>query len=403
MPPLTTINNTDSFSLLAGWFIDGTGNPIQENILLESSGGMIVSIRKAEGYENDRNDLIDCSDHTIMPMLVDSHVHLALTGTENLETRNDQINASYHNAKKLISEHLDKHLKHGIIAVRDGGDRAGHTLLYGKEFKGSIAVNTSLAGNAWYAHGRYGDFIGKIPLRSLSESILRDTPKPDHVKIINSGINNLKYFGKETEPQFGYTELRKAIQTCNKLGLKTMIHANGKRAVEMSLKAGCDSIEHGFLMGKDSLKTMAEKGITWVPTLSPMKAYSQFLPRGSTESDNASRYLDHQLEQVHTAHQYGVTIAVGTDAGSFGVHHGQAVNEEMRLLVSAGLPFEDSVRCASTNGAKLIGLENEIGRLTTGAPSTFLFLEGRPENFFDSPIPKMIFIKGKISNFSTTE
>ncbi|MFC1864042.1 amidohydrolase family protein, partial [Thermodesulfobacteriota bacterium] len=265
-----------------------------------------------------------------------------------------------------------------------------------RESSGRMPVMISLPGIAWHAPGRYGDFIGRTPSGTLAESILKGHDNIDHVKIINSGINSLKYFGKETEPQFDYTELSKAVRVCKKLGLKVMVHANGKRAVEISIKAGCDSIEHGFLMGKDNLKLMAEKGITWVPTLFPMKAYSRFLPKSSVGSNNANQYLDHQMEQLIHAHKYGVPIAVGTDAGSIGVHHGQAVMEEMRFFVSAGLSFEDSVRCASANGAELMGLDNEVGRLEPGFPSTFLLVRGAPENIFNSShLPEMVFIKGK--------
>ena len=86
------------------------------------------------------------------------------------------------------------------------------------------------------------------------------------MKIVNSGLNSLKVFGKQTPPQFGAEEMRAAVKTAKSFGLKTMVHANGKLPVKIAVDAGCDSIEHAFFMGAESLYRIAERGAIWVPT-----------------------------------------------------------------------------------------------------------------------------------------
>ena len=89
-------------------------------------------------------------------------------------------------------------------------------------------------------------------------------------------------------------------------------------------------------------------------------------------------------------------MALGTDAGSAGVHHGQALLEEMRLFRAAGLSWEEVIRCATGAGAHLVGLEQEIGTLAPGMPATFVAAKGGPEGLPDSlASPEEIFVRGK--------
>jgi imidazolonepropionase-like amidohydrolase len=204
------------------------------------------------------------------------------------------------------------------------------------------------------------------------------------VKIVNSGLNSLVDFGKETSPQFSPGDLKRAVSCAHEKGLKVMIHANGRNPVRDAIASGCDSVEHGFFMGEENLKRLAEKQITWVPTVFTMEAYAGNLPKGRRESDGARKNLDHQLDQIRRAKDFGVRLAVGTDAGSLGVHHGEAVREEIRLLLAAGLDLGEAVRCATSAGAALLGLEDRAGCLKPGSPATFLAVRTEPERLLDA-------------------
>ncbi len=137
-----------------------------------------------------------------------------------------------------------------------------------------------------------------------------------------------------------------------------MVHANGKLPVKIAVEAGCASIEHGFFMGRDNLQRMAEHKTFWVPTGFTMQGYANQLPSGTLEADMALRNLENQLQQLMWARELGVRVAVGTDAGSLGVHHGSAVLEELRLFMQAGYSIQEAIRCATRNGAALLGLQD---------------------------------------------
>lgn len=380
--------------------MDGTGAPVLPDALLEIKKGKIVSAGKTGSLSPGGMDIKDYSHCTILPAFVDCHVHLAMSGTEVPDARQRQLRAPFEKIRRVIAGNLQEQLNHGVIAVRDGGDRQGHTLRYKRECLNNqeISVPYLQAGKAWHAAGRYGRLIGRSPAPglSLAQSILNEPGEVAHIKVIHSGLNSLTNYGLETPPQFEPGQLHEAVQAGKTLGLKTMVHANGKEAVRTAIEAGCHSIEHGFFMGDENLKRMAEKGVAWVPTLVPMDAYHRIKHlSGNPEGDIAKRNLDHQIQQVSRGMDYGVIIAAGTDAGSPGVFHGRALGEEIRLLMSAGLSPEKAVQCATFNGARLLDMENTIGRITRGMPATFMVVKGGPDQFPASFIsPRAVYVEG---------
>jgi imidazolonepropionase-like amidohydrolase len=388
-----------SAHLFCGSLIDGSGGPIQQRVLVGIKDSIITSIDR----EYDRKYLppgtIDWSNCTLLPGLVDCHVHLFMSGTANPAVRSSQLHYTFTEARPIIAGHLSDQIRHGIIALRDGGDYGGHALRFKREGMQGMRspVLISCAGRAWHTTGRYGRLIGRPPEDNLSlaQSIASDAESPDHIKIVNSGINSLTEFGKETRPQFSLQELMKAVKTTEHLGLKAMVHANGRLPVDAAAQAGCHSIEHGYFMGKDNLTLLADRLIYWVPTAYPMKAYTGLAKKGSVEANIALKNLDHQLNQIRLAREFGVPMAIGTDCGSLGVHHGEAFSEEMRLFVEAGFTIPEVVRLATASGAQLIGIEHETGEFKVGMPATFVILKGTPTALFDSlKLPERVYFKG---------
>lgn len=390
------------YSLFAGWLIDGTGGPVRRDVLIQVENGIVASIRRFRGGEpgpSEDGSALNFSKCTVLPGLVDCHVHLTWSGTVDQYVRQSQLTLPFEQAGSLMAERIGKHLSRGIVALRDGGDSAGHTLRYRNEYPNGegLPVYLKAAGKAWRAGGRYGRILGRAPLDgcTLAESIARQDKKADHVKIINSGLNSLTQFGKETAPQFAPDELDSAVRTARKRGEKTMVHANGELPVRLAIEARCNSIEHGFFMGGENLDRMADLQIFWTPTAFSMKAYSELLSPGSIETQVSARNLDHQLEQLAHARTAGVPVVVGTDCGGLGIYHGKAFVEEFRLLMQGGFSTEETVRCATLEGARLLGLEQEIGQLKPGMPATFVVLRGAPSELSDSlGSPQAVYVRG---------
>jgi imidazolonepropionase-like amidohydrolase len=385
--------------ILAGWLLDGAAGPIWKKAIVKTWGHTIVEIRRATPKDFARGDLLNLSEYTLLPGLVDCHVHLSMSGSADPSVRERQLKASFSDAKQKIRRHRSMSMLHGVVALRDGGDCRGHLLRYKRELlrDKDEPPEVKTPGRAWHAPGRYGRLVGRPPHRncSLARSIAAGQKQADHVKIVNSGLNSLLDFGKETSPQFPLSDLKKAVLCAHKKGLKVMIHANGISPVRDAIDSGCDSIEHGFFMGTENLRRLADEQITWVPTVFTMEAYARTLPKDSRESQVARKNLDHQLDQIRQAKDFGVRIAVGTDAGSLGVHHGEAVREEIRLLLVAGLGLGEAVQSATSRGAALIGLGDRAGCLMPGSPATFLAVRTKPEKLLDalSP-PERVCFKG---------
>lgn len=369
--------------LRVGWLIDGQGGPIAPDQVIVVHEGRIQLVEPWRSERSGTPGLIDLTGATLLPALMDAHVHLAFSGTLDQSRRQAQLQQTSGQTEQTVLMHLQAHLDSGVSAVRDGGDRSGRVL----EIKHRRETPLHLAATcwAWHAPGRYGAMIGQAPDpgMSLSQAAAGACRDVDHIKLIQSGINSLDHFGRRTAPQFDQAELVALRRFAESRGLPVMVHANGPEAVQSALAAGCDSIEHGYFMGPDNLRRMADRQVFWVPTLAPMAALSQPGCLPPKQADVARRTLEHQLEQVADALKFGVRIVLGTDAGSLGVDHGTAVRREMALLMEAGMPLLLAVRCATAKAAKLLGLAGR-GALHPGGSADMVVVHGSPEQLPES-------------------
>ena len=360
--------------------IDGTGARAQENVLIRIKEGLFQEIGPFPPDEMNPGNFLDLSDCTLVPALADAHVHLFMSGTGDQNRRKEQLDEGFKRVRETISRHLRQLIAHGVLAVRDGGDKNGYAARYKNGFmeKETSFICLHVAGKAWHKPGRYGSFVGHALKRgTLAAGIVREANDIDHVKIIQSGLNSLRHFGKESRPQFQLKTLKEGIETASALGLKTMVHANGILPVQMALEAGCTSIEHGFFMGMKNLSHMAERQVFWVPTAGTMKAFAEYAGEREEARIMALKNLDHQLTQMSAARKLGVPIALGTDSGGMGVHHGGAVIEELRLFLHAGFSVEEAIRCASRNTMNLMGLHRK-GLIKKGMTADFIAAKGPP-------------------------
>lgn len=346
----------------AGWLIDGQGGPVRRDVVIGIAHGRITCIRTFDPRYEEHFAARDFSHATLIPTLIDAHVHLALSGTRDPEKRSRQLSPTAAEAQAVIELHLAEYLRNGILAVRDGGDRFGHVLAYQntRPARTRPPVKVSATCWAWHARGRYGRMIGRSPQNGMGLPMVLDALPEGmgHLKLIHSGLNSLDRFGHSGSPQFSYDELHIAVKMAHHAGLPVMVHANGEAAVAQAVKAGCDSIEHGYFMGADNLARLADEGVAWVPTVVPMAALAEDPSLTGRQRDTAERTRDHQLDQIRRGHRLGVPIVLGTDAGSVGVNHASAVAAEMALLQEAGLPVAEIVHCATGRAARLLGLDD---------------------------------------------
>ena len=371
----------------AGWLVDGSGGPIQTRVGMKIGEGKIGRIIPEPVPDQVKilsgaRDLTDC---TLIPGLVDCHLHLCLPHPPaDLEPVADLF---FDAPNRLIADRLTSCFKSGILAVRDAGDRRGATLRFKQQFLKwlQIPVRLKAAGTAWHRAGRYGKLFGRPAAEgsTLDQALATTNAGADHVKIVNSGINSLTRFGRQTAAQFDLQQLKSAFRQARQAGQKVMVHANGRKPVALALEAGCDSIEHGFFMGRDNLQQMADRQIVWVPTIGTMQALAEVLAPDGPQVAVVRRNLAHQLAQISLAKAMGVPVAVGTDAGSPGVVHGEGIIAELKLLMAAGFSSSEAIRCSAIIGGELLGLD-QSGELKPGNPANFVAVEGEPAQFPES-------------------
>ncbi len=370
----------------AGWLIDGSGAPIQKRVLLTVTNGIIENISP---YRKDTLPaprlVTDLSRCTLLPPLVDCHVHLTLSGSTDRRVRELQMEGDYDICRHHIEDHLHYLFSHGVLAVRDGGDHFSHTLLYKTQSEqsgtGKDPVIIKTTGTALHKKNRYGTFLGKAVSgnEKLETAVKNILSSADHIKLIHSGINSLTEFGTETAAQFSLEELQHIITLAQSRGKKVMVHANGKVPVELALQAGCHSIEHGFFMGDENLRRMADTRTVWIPTAVTMKAALDNLEfaHGVGKADVIARTLDHQLQQLAKARQYGVRVATGTDSGCSGIIHGESAAEEIKLFLQAGYSLSEAIECATSQGAELLGID-QLSTIKKGMPAHFIVARATP-------------------------
>ena len=352
----------------------------QSSTLYVAAGRIAAITHRNEAFtfsHPDRTTVeLDLSGLTIMPPLIDCHVHLALDGIDFSAAlkRWDSPEELDH----TIQEQLRDTLTCGILAVRDGGDRKG----IARQVKGgSSAPLIKSPVRALRKPKTYGAFLGQGTKPQELESVLDQLVilGADHIKVIVSGVVSFKEYGKVGPVQYTYEELGPIVHGAHQRGLKVMAHASSDEAVSLSIAAGVDTVEHGYFLSLDSLGRLAEKRITWIPTVIPVAAQLHNNTVGSNDRlnrDVIEKTVERQLEMINKAPALGVVLGVGTDAGAGGVRHGYGFHEELELYKNAGLSNAQILQSATLDGANILNLG--WGRLKQGYPAAFIAVIGNP-------------------------
>jgi len=344
--------------IVAGSLIDGSGAEVRRNVFLKVADTIITAIGSAADLPRNDGAAIDDFSHCIIfPALVDCSVSLSRSPSVDTKVRLSAEEAGPAEKTVMLERHIRYCHAHGVLGVADSDDATGLV--------------------ARYQEGRAQG--GIIEIRSSGS---------DFLKIGYSGNIDDE---QASHPRLSQEELRRILQ--HKGEKKAVVVANGREHVAEALAAGCDAIEQGYGMGEENLRKMAERGVLWIPSVVRAK---NGLDGASGGGEGACRFstryvapgkpnpgaevfwrkmLADQLTQLRLARKLGVKTAVGTGAGSVGILHGESVAEEVKLFLKAGYSLEETIRCASENGARFFGME-KLGTLTVGRQATFLIARG---------------------------
>ncbi|MFZ5644941.1 MAG: amidohydrolase family protein [Bacillota bacterium] len=385
------MNTFDIFSktdivIRAGRVFDGQSFWPNQNIDIVVSGGTIQELRQAvlsSPPRDNKTEILDLSNYTILPALIDCHVHLALDG-KDFNSALELWEQEELLTKRIISD-LNKTLERGIAAVRDGGDRNWIGLRVRNEItRGAISGPRVIAtGIALGRRGKYGSFLGpgitgEQIRKSVENAAMRGV---DQIKVLVSGVVSFKNYRRVGEIHFSPAELGDLVAISHSLGLKVMAHASSDEASLLAVNAGVDSLEHGYFIEESTLEKMAALKIPWIPTLAPVANQARGeLRKGHTteELEVIEKTYKRQLYMVKKAYEMGVPLGAGTDAGATGVLHGEGLLDELLLMEEAGLLREEILRAATGTAANILGVEKEMGFIRPGMPPCLIALRGNP-------------------------
>ena len=274
-------------------------------------------------------------DHLI-PSFIDSHVHLFLSGNKEASIREKELSYSLEESLKVAEKNIKILMKHGIFSVIDAGDNkwCALTLRDMNNFKNFKII---ASGKALFKKGRYGSFIGyEITDFNSLKSALKDLlkKKVDVIKVLNSGINSVKEYGKETDPQFSYREMDYIVKFSKDYEKDIIVHVNGYKAIKNTIKHDVTRLEHVFFIKDEALiKDIAQKGIKITPTFRAMYNLIENEYLSEDEKKIIKKTVENHKEEIKKFINFGGKILLGTDAGSYNVYHGESFYNELKFFV----------------------------------------------------------------------
>jgi imidazolonepropionase-like amidohydrolase len=365
-----------------GWF-DGERHQAQPASLVVKQGCITEVSEGDHAQRFEQSGLPVVSGGFLMPGLVDAHVHLFLDGAPtDGKVRSAHMKQPLEDLTEAARRSARQALACGVTLVRDAGDRHGINNRVRDEAQSADDLCRVRSGGLGVRRPkRYGAFMATDveDEAGIRESVTRLAAENDEIKLILTGIIDFDAGAVTDEPQFDLESTRLVVETAKAEGRQTFAHCSGEKGLAIAARAGIGSIEHGFFMNRETLAIMRDNQVAWTPTFCPV--YFQWATPEAVgwvpqTVDNLRRILDAHAEHLRLADEMGVTLLLGTDAGSMGVEHGYALFEEIDRYLEAGLALEKTLRAATSTARRHFGFEQS--KLEVGAPFDAVLLDASP-------------------------
>lgn len=332
-------------------------------------------------------EIIDLSDRFVLPGLMDSHVHLSHEPSRGRRrtVRGDRDTLTPAQLAVNAMIYARRNLAAGFTSLRDVGsdDQSVFAARNAINAGRMIGPRILVSGSAVAVTGGHGD---GTPMEATGDPDARlahatcDGPMECRSAVryqFKLGADLIKFtatggFGSNTDldPQLFPDEVQAIVATAHLLGLKATAHAYSAVAIKEAIRAGVDSIEHGFLLDDEAIKMMKAEGVFLVPTIS-----ASYPPPIFNIPEPTSVKLRNEWRAFERAYEAGVKIAFGTDAGTF--KHGTNA-KEFEYMVEYGMPEMDAIRSATVMTAELFGIADEAGTLEPGKLADLIAVTGDP-------------------------
>ena len=380
---LTWFSFSQNTYLHCGKLIDTKKGIVLENKTIIVSGSKIISIENGFSLQQSTNDkIIDLKNKTVMPGLIDMHVHIEHESSPKRYIEKYTLNEADVAFKSTLYAKVT--LNAGFTTVRDLGGSGVNIALRNAIKRGDVqgprifTAGKSLAttgGHADPTNGMRNSLKGDPGPKEGVVNSVEDAKKAvrqrykngaDCIKITATG-GVLSVAKSGTNPQFTIDEIKAICETAKDYGMHVAAHAHGDEGMQRAIIGGVKTIEHGTLMSEKTMELMKSHDAYYVPTITAGKEVETkakikgFYPGIVVPKALA---IGPKIQNTFSkAYKKGVGIAFGTDAGVF--KHGDN-GKEFGYMVEAGMPAIEAIQSATITNAKILEMENDLGQLKKG-------------------------------------
>lgn len=380
--------------LYCGRLIDPKAGQVLTGMTVIVNGHTVASVEKGYVPAAAEDKVIDLKNRTVMPGLIDAHVHLEHQTSPDQQLH--RFTGSTADAAFASTVYARTTLMAGFTTVRDVGGSGVNIALRNAIRRGLVVgPRVYTAGKIISSTGGHGDPTngyrdGLYSEPSFTETVVDGKDEcikavrqmykegADLIKITASGgVLSLEKDGLGA--QFSDEELRAIVTTAKDYGMAVAAHAHGAEAIKRAIRAGVTSIEHGTFMDDEAIALFKEHGTWYVPTIIAGKSVADsakkpgyYPPVITAKALAIGPIIQGTFAKAYKA---GVKIAFGTDAGVYA--HGKNWMEFV-YMTEAGMPPLEAIKCATVNAATLIGIADKAGTLEPGKWADIVAVEGDP-------------------------
>jgi imidazolonepropionase-like amidohydrolase len=376
--------------------VDVVNGTVREKVSIVIDADRIAAVQDGYAPARSGQTRIDLTAHTVLPGLIDLHVHIA-----------DEFSPQFHSERFFMEQadyalravtYAERTLMAGFTTVRNLGEKEpGVTFALRRAVEAGYIRGPRIftAGASLATTGGHGDPTNGLRFEYMGDpgpdagiingpddarKAVRQRYKmgADVIKLaVTGGVLSLASSGDN--PQFTGEELAAVVDAARDYGLPVTVHAHGAEGMKRAIRAGVDCIEHGTFMDDEARRLMLEHGTWYVPTISA----GTWVARKAQEKGyfpeiiraKAAAVGPQIRESFAAAYRAGVKIAFGTDAGVF--PHGQNALE-FGYMVEAGMPPMEALQAATLRAAQVLRREKDLGSIDTGKFADIVAVRGDP-------------------------
>jgi imidazolonepropionase-like amidohydrolase len=383
--------------------VDGTGAPalLDHTVVFEGEriSGVVLSAAVPAGAE-----ITDLGDVTILPGLIDAHVHVIWDGSlpnpEEVRQRESMIMA----AMRAVG-HAAATLRCGTTTVRDVGCPGGVSIALRDLIDAGVVPGprmlvsgAAIVMTGGHVHPMSVEVDSPDEARKAARQQLK--AGADFIKLLATGGVYGRRHDMPWAPQLSTAEMIPAVQEAHNAGRVAAIHAEGEDGIANAIAAGADTIEHCNQLTPGLAQQMADRGIFMVPTLAWFFNVAEAIPGPTFSSPFPEDYVrkgrimaDCSARSIELALRHGVKIAAGTDTGAPLVPH-NSVRRELELLVRLGMTPLQAIVAGTKTAAEAMRLDAEVGTLEPGKFADLIAVAGDPTRDIRALYDLRLVVKG---------